>query len=75
MVLVVTNPLANAGDVNRCRFNGGVRKIRWRRAWQPTPVFFPGESHGHRSLACYGPQNHKESNTTEVILHACIYIS
>ena len=27
-----------------------VRKIPWRRAWQPTPVFLPGESHGQRSL-------------------------
>ena len=25
-------------------------KIPWRRAWQPTPVFSPGESHGQRSL-------------------------
>ena len=28
-------------------------KIPWRRAWQPTPVFVPGEFHGQRSLACY----------------------
>ena len=28
-----------------------VRRIPWRRAWQPTPVFLPGESHGQRSLA------------------------
>ena len=27
----------------------------WRREWQPTPVFFPGESHGQRSLAGYNP--------------------
>ena len=25
-------------------------KIPWRRAWQPTPVFLPGEAHGQRSL-------------------------
>jgi len=25
----------------------------WRRAWHPTPVFLPGESHGQRSLAGY----------------------
>jgi len=30
-----------------------LQKISWRRAWQPTPVFFPGESHGQRSLAGY----------------------
>ena len=27
-----------------------IRKIPWRRKWQPTPVFLPGESHGQRSL-------------------------
>ena len=27
----------------------------WRRKWQPTPVFLPGESHGHRSLVGYSP--------------------
>jgi len=32
-----------------------VGKIPWRRAWQPTPVFLPGESHGQRSLASYSP--------------------
>jgi len=30
----------------RCMFNLWVRKIPWRREWQPTPVFLPGESHG-----------------------------
>jgi len=33
------------------RFDLWVGKIPWRRAWQLTPVFFPGESHGQRSLA------------------------
>ena len=27
----------------------------WRRKWQPTPVFFPGKSHGQRSLVGYSP--------------------
>ena len=39
----------------RCRFNHWVRKIHRRRAWQPTPVFLPGESRGQRSLMGYGP--------------------
>ena len=30
-----------------------IRKIPWRRARQPTPVFLPGESHGQRRLAAY----------------------
>ena len=37
----------------------------WRRAWQPTPAFLPGEFHGQRSLAGYSPWGHKESDTAE----------
>ena len=36
-------------------FHLWVRKIIWKRAWQPTPVFLPGESHGQRSMAGYSP--------------------
>ena len=39
----------------RCTFDPSVGKIPWRRAWQPTPVFLPGESHGQRSLVGYSP--------------------
>ena len=42
-----------------------VQKIPWRRKWQPTPVFLPGESHGQRSLAGYSPWGCKELDTTE----------
>ena len=48
-VSVFKNPPANAGRCKRCGFDP------WRRAQQPTPVFLPGESHGQRSLAGYGP--------------------
>ena len=34
-------------------FDPWVKKIPWRREWQPTPVFLPVESHGQRSLAGY----------------------
>ena len=37
----------------RCRFNSWDGKIPWRRRWQPTPLFLPGESHGQRSLVGY----------------------
>ena len=37
----------------------------WRRKWQPTPVFLPGESHGQRSLVCYSPRGCKELDMTE----------
>ena len=47
------------------RFNLWVRKIPWRRAWQPTPVFLPRKSHGQRSLASYSPRGIKEPDMTE----------
>ena len=37
----------------RWGFNSWVRMIPWRRAWSPTPVFLPGETHGQRRLAGY----------------------
>ena len=39
--------------------------LHWRRKWQPTPVFLPGESQGQRSLVGYGPRGRTESDTTE----------
>ena len=39
--------------------------MHWRRKWQPTPVFLPGESHGQRSLVGCSPWGHTESDTTE----------
>ena len=48
-----------------CGFNLWVRKMLWRRKWQATTVFFPGESHWQRSLAGYSPWGHKESDKTE----------
>ena len=46
-------------------FNPGVGKLLWRREWQYTPVFLPGEFHGQRTMAGYSPCAHKESDTTE----------
>ena len=45
----------------------GVRKIPWRRTWQPTPVFWPGESQGQRSLVVYRPWGHKESERNNFV--------
>ena len=56
----------------RCRFDRWVRKIPWRRAWQPTQVFLPGESRGQGSLAGYRPWGHKELETTEHWCHSHI---
>ena len=47
-----------------------VRKIPWRREWQPTPVFLPGECHGQRSLVGYSTCRHKDSDTTERLTHS-----
>ena len=49
----------------RHRFHPWVRKIPWRRKWQSTPVFLPGESHGQRGLAGHSPWGRKESDRTE----------
>ena len=54
----------------RCGFDPCVRMIPWRRAWQPTPVFLPGESHGQRSLVGSSPYGYKELAMTEATLHA-----
>ena len=59
-------PACQCRRPKRGRFDPWVGKIPWRRAWQPTPVFLPGESHGQRILVGYGPQGHKESDKTEV---------
>ena len=53
----------------RPRFDSWVGKIPWRKKWQPTPVFFPGESHEQRSLMGYSPRGCKDLDMTE---HACI---
>ena len=78
--------LSDKESAYQCRrqgFNPWVRKIPWRRAWQPTPVF-PGESHGQRSLV--GSWGCKELEMTEQlnkneIMHGifewvcmCVYI-
>ena len=51
-ISVIKNLPANTGDLG---LRSLVRKIPWRRKWQPTPVFIPGKSHGQGSLAVYSP--------------------
>ena len=71
VALMVTNPHADAGDM-RHSFDPWVRKIPWRRAWQPTPGFLPREAHEHRRLVGYSLCL-KESDSTEVTEHT-VYI-
>ena len=57
----------NLPAVQETGLNPWVRKIPWRREWQPTPAFLPGEFidriHRQKSLAGYSPWGHKESDT------------
>ena len=56
--------------LRRCRFDPSVRKIPWRRKWQPTPGFLPGKFHGQRRLVGYCPWGHRESDMTQ---HTCTH--
>ena len=63
MVLQIKNLPANAGDAGDA--GSWVRKIPWRRKWQPIPVFLPEKSYGQRHLVGYSPKSLKESDVTE----------
>ena len=60
-----TSGKQSAWQCRRHGFNPWVGKIPWRRAWQPTPVFLPGESHGQRNKVGYSPWGYKDSDSTE----------
>ena len=64
-VLGFPNGKESACQGKRCRFVAWVGKIPRKRAWQPTPAFLPGGSHGQRNLAGYSPLCNKESDTSE----------
>ena len=70
VTLVVKNLPANAGDIRDVSSIPGSGRSPWKREWQPTPVFLPGESHGQRSLAGYSPRGRTESALTEVTKHS-----
>ena len=61
---MVESPPVNAGDLN-AHLIPELGGSFWRRAWQPTPVFFPGKSHEERSLVGYSLWDRKELDTTE----------
>ena len=62
---MVKNLPANRGP----GFNPWVRKIPWRRKWQPTPVCQPGKSHGHRNLVGYSPWDRRRAGHDLVTQH------
>jgi len=51
----------SACQYRRHKFDPCVRKIPWRRKWQPIPLFLPVKSHGQRSLVGYSPWGHKRT--------------
>ena len=66
-------PTCQCSRYKRCNFDSWVRRIPWRRIWQPTPVFLPGESYGWRSLMGYSPWGLKELDMTEVTWHSAVH--
>ena len=56
-------------------FDPWVRKIPWRRKWQPTPVLLPRKFYGWRSLVGYSPWDRKDSDTTEWLSLTSLYMS
>ena len=62
---LVTQTLKNLLVMQVRGFNPWIGKMPCRRAWQPNPIFLPGESHGQRSLVGYSPWSLKEPDTTE----------
>ena len=58
----------NLPTMQETGFDSWVGKIPWRREWQPTPLFLPGEFHEQKSLAGYSQWCHKESDTTEQLI-------
>ena len=66
----------NAGDTgDEASIPGSGRTNHWRRKWQPTPVFLPGESHGQRSMAGYSPWGHKELDRNDTTEHTRMHLA
>ena len=64
------NGRESACQWRRLRFDPWSRKIPWRRKWQPTQVFLPGKSYGHRTLVSYSPWGWKNQTWIRNWKHA-----
>ena len=62
---LVAQTIKNLPAKQETQVDPWVWKIPWRREWQPTPIFLPGEFHGQRSLEGYSPWGHRKSDMTE----------
>ena len=66
-------PCSSDGTESACKVGDlssipGLGRSPWRREWQPTPVFLPGEFHGQRGLVGYSPWDCRELDTTERLI-------
>ena len=64
---VVKNLPASSGRHKRHRFDSWVRKIPWRRAWQSTPVFLFGKSHGQRRAAVHSVTKSRTQGWSDLV--------
>ena len=71
---LVAQTVENLPAMQETWVQSSVGKIPWRREWQPTPTFLPGEFHGQRSLVGYSPGGHKESDTAERLTLSIQYL-
>ena len=69
---MVKIPPANAKDITDAGSIPESGRSPGRKAWQPTPVLLPRESHGQRSLVSYSPCSRKELDTTERVTFAFV---
>ena len=67
---MIKEPMCQCRRCRRPGLDPWVGKIPWRRKWQPTPVFLPGESHGQRNLVGYSPWGHRVRHDSAHTHHA-----
>ena len=83
-LFILCFPVGTRGKESTCQyrrhkrheFDPWVERTPWRKKWQPTLVFLPGEFHGQRSLVGNSPWGRRESDTTEQLWstqHSTVY--
>ena len=68
---VVPCPILTVASWPAQRFSPWLRKIPWRRAWQPTPVFLLEKSHGQKRLVCCSRWCHRVRHYWETNHSTC----
>ena len=70
---MVKNMTVNVGDIRGVGLIPASGRFSWRRAWQPTPVFLPEESHGQRWLQSIGSHTVTHDQSDLARIHTCTY--